>query len=125
MVAPLHGISHAVSSFDAVIKLTTVIYSGGKAIIASGIRNHGTAAGVEEPIDPGISVKYTQLLIDGKFVDAASGRFPDRFGIVDQHFLAWKLSLDCLRVHMFVFLLFRENFPDVGPEDRGGDHPCS
>ncbi|OWM89634.1 aldehyde dehydrogenase family 2 member B7, mitochondrial [Punica granatum] len=43
----------------------------------SGIRNHSTAAVLEEPISPGVSVNYTQLMINGKFVDAASGKtFP-------------------------------------------------
>lgn len=34
---------------------------------------------VEEPIDPCIDVNYTQLLIDGKFVESASGGLPFPF----------------------------------------------
>ncbi|CAL0313172.1 unnamed protein product [Lupinus luteus] len=35
------------------------------------------AATIEEPIKPSVEVQHTQLLIDGKFVDAASGKtFP-------------------------------------------------
>lgn len=32
-----------------------------------------TAAATEEPIQPPVDVKYTKLLINGNFVDAASG----------------------------------------------------
>ncbi|KAJ4754133.1 Aldehyde dehydrogenase [Rhynchospora pubera] len=36
-----------------------------------------TAAAIEDPIAPPVQVNYTQLLIDGKFVDSASGKtFP-------------------------------------------------
>jgi len=43
-----------------------------------GIRRLGTAASaLEEPIAPPVQVKHTQLLIDGQFVNAASGKtFP-------------------------------------------------
>ncbi|KAL5725195.1 aldehyde dehydrogenase (NAD(+)) [Ranunculus cassubicifolius] len=43
-----------------------------------GICRYGTAAAAtEEPITPPVHVNYTQLLINGKFVDAASGKtFP-------------------------------------------------
>ena len=34
----------------------------------------------EVPVKPSVTVKYTQLLIDGKFVDAASGNV-DEFGL--------------------------------------------
>ncbi|KAF5177289.1 Aldehyde dehydrogenase [Thalictrum thalictroides] len=41
-----------------------------------GIGTYSTAV-VEEPITPSVQVNYTQLLINGKFVDAASGKtFP-------------------------------------------------
>lgn len=45
----------------------------------NGIRRFGTAASAleETPIAPPVQVKYTQLLIDGQFVNAASGKtFP-------------------------------------------------
>lgn len=42
------------------------------------VRRHSTAtaaaASIEEPITPPVKVKYTQLLIDGRFVDSASGK---------------------------------------------------
>lgn len=40
-----------------------------------GIGKYSTAAAIEDPINPSVNVNYTQLLIDGKFVDAASGEF--------------------------------------------------
>eukprot|EP00252_Welwitschia_mirabilis_P023923 TRINITY_DN689_c0_g2_i2.p1 TRINITY_DN689_c0_g2~~TRINITY_DN689_c0_g2_i2.p1 ORF type:complete len:453 (-),score=73.99 TRINITY_DN689_c0_g2_i2:191-1549(-) len=42
------------------------------------VRRLGTAAGaLEEPVTPPVQVKYTQHLVDGKFVDSASGKtFP-------------------------------------------------
>ena len=36
-------------------------------------RYKSTLAAVEDPITPPVSVKYNQLLINGQFVDAASG----------------------------------------------------
>ncbi|KAL9360254.1 hypothetical protein Peur_048377 [Populus x canadensis] len=40
-------------------------------------RYNSTLAAVEDPITPPVSVKYNQLLINGQFVDAASGKtFP-------------------------------------------------
>ncbi|XP_065000726.1 aldehyde dehydrogenase family 2 member B7, mitochondrial-like isoform X2 [Musa acuminata AAA Group] len=45
---------------------------------ASGVfRRFSIAAAIEEPISPPVQVKYSQLLINGKFVDSASGKtFP-------------------------------------------------
>jgi aldehyde dehydrogenase (NAD+) len=41
------------------------------------LQRFGTAAAAEEPISPPVQVRDTQLLINGKFVDAASGKtFP-------------------------------------------------
>jgi hypothetical protein len=37
------------------------------------LQRFSTAAVAEEPISPPVQVNYTQLLIDGKFVDSASG----------------------------------------------------
>lgn len=40
------------------------------------LSKYSTAAAVEEqPIKPTVQVDHTQLLIDGKFVDAASGEY--------------------------------------------------
>ncbi|XP_021726992.1 aldehyde dehydrogenase family 2 member B7, mitochondrial-like [Chenopodium quinoa] len=38
------------------------------------VSRYSTAAATEDPITPPVSVKYTQLLIGGKFVDSASGK---------------------------------------------------
>lgn len=73
------------------VNLTSMICSGRLPLIASVIRKHSTAAVLEEPINPGVSVNYTQLLINGKFVDAASGQFPDLFDVVYQYFLALEI----------------------------------
>lgn len=44
---------------------------------AGGIRQFGTAAAAEEPIKPPVEAENTQLLINGQFVDSASGKtFP-------------------------------------------------
>jgi len=50
---------------------------GGKrsvGLLGSGINKYTTAAAAEELITPPVSVPHTQLLINGKFVDAASGK---------------------------------------------------
>lgn len=39
----------------------------------SGTQRFGTVAAVEEPISPPVEVNYTKLLINGQFVDSASG----------------------------------------------------
>ncbi|XP_062159445.1 benzaldehyde dehydrogenase, mitochondrial-like [Alnus glutinosa] len=50
---------------------------GRNASLSRGIGKYSTAAAVENPISPPVSVNYNQLLIDGKFVNAASERtFP-------------------------------------------------
>ncbi|KAJ4754134.1 Aldehyde dehydrogenase [Rhynchospora pubera] len=57
------------------------------SLLPKGERAHGAAAGilqrfstaaaVEDPVAPPVQVNYTKLLIDGKFVDSASGKtFP-------------------------------------------------
>ncbi|KAL4584951.1 hypothetical protein LXL04_009564 [Taraxacum kok-saghyz] len=58
--------------------LSSSIVSRGKTSNLDGkLRRFGTAAVLEEPITPSVRVNYTQLLIDGKFVDSASGKtFP-------------------------------------------------
>lgn len=43
-------------------------YSGSRIV-----RRFGTSAAAEEIISPSVQVSYTQLLIDGNFVDSASG----------------------------------------------------
>nr|GMD24681.1 aldehyde dehydrogenase family 2 member B7, mitochondrial-like [Ipomoea batatas] len=51
-----------------------MIDSGGNSILAGGIHRFSTAAAVEEAIKPPVSVEHTQLLINGHFVDSASGK---------------------------------------------------
>ncbi|CAL5418955.1 unnamed protein product [Camellia sinensis] len=42
-----------------------------------GLCKYSTTTAIEDPIKPPVKAEYTQLLIDGKFVDAASGKkFP-------------------------------------------------
>ncbi|XP_019176626.1 PREDICTED: aldehyde dehydrogenase family 2 member B7, mitochondrial [Ipomoea nil] len=54
-----------------------LLAGGGTSILAGGINRFSTAAAVEEAIKPPVSVEHTQLLINGHFVDAASGKtFP-------------------------------------------------
>ncbi|OVA03738.1 Aldehyde dehydrogenase domain [Macleaya cordata] len=44
---------------------------------ARGISRFSTNASIEEPVTPNVQVKHTQLLINGQFVDAVSGKtFP-------------------------------------------------
>ncbi|KAE9607899.1 putative oxidoreductase [Lupinus albus] len=50
---------------------------GGSAILGARVSKYSTDAAIEEPIKPSVQVEHTQLLINGKFVDAASGKtFP-------------------------------------------------
>ncbi|KAJ8773814.1 hypothetical protein K2173_008277 [Erythroxylum novogranatense] len=51
--------------------------SGRNYGLASVLSRYSTAAAIEEPVTPPVKVGYTQLLIDGKFVEAVSGKtFP-------------------------------------------------
>uniref|UniRef100_A0ACD5ZRG3 Uncharacterized protein n=1 Tax=Avena sativa TaxID=4498 RepID=A0ACD5ZRG3_AVESA len=50
---------------------------GTRGLLPGVLQRFGTAAAAEEPISPPVQVRDTQLLINGKFVDAASGKtFP-------------------------------------------------
>ncbi|XP_058114909.1 benzaldehyde dehydrogenase, mitochondrial-like [Magnolia sinica] len=54
-----------------------ILLEGRYARWGRGICRFGTAAAIEEPITPPVQVNYTKLLIDGQFVDSASGKtFP-------------------------------------------------
>nr|GLL22341.1 aldehyde dehydrogenase family 2 member B7, mitochondrial-like [Ipomoea trifida] len=54
-----------------------ILLSGWKYGVERGIQRFSTAAAVEELVSPGVEVKYTQHIINGKFVDSASGKtFP-------------------------------------------------
>lgn len=54
------------------------LFSAGRSSsVARGIGKYSTDASFEAPIIPSVKVNYTQLLINGQFVDAASGKtFP-------------------------------------------------
>ncbi|KAL0327252.1 UNVERIFIED_CONTAM: Aldehyde dehydrogenase family 2 member B7, mitochondrial [Sesamum angustifolium] len=50
---------------------------GKQSCLGRGIYRYGTTAAHEEPIKPPVTVEYDKLLINGQFVDAASGKtFP-------------------------------------------------
>lgn len=48
--------------------------TGRSSYLRRAIPRYSTAAAIEEPITPSVDIKYTQLLINGKFTDAASGK---------------------------------------------------
>ncbi|KAG5117683.1 hypothetical protein JHK84_043796 [Glycine max] len=48
------------------------INSVGSGALGAGLNKFSTVAAIEEPIKPPIKVEHTQLLFDGKFVDAAT-----------------------------------------------------
>ncbi|WCJ38404.1 aldehyde dehydrogenase 2B7 [Euphorbia peplus] len=51
--------------------------SGRNSGLGRAISRYSTAAAIEDPITPSVSINYNKLLINGQFVDAASGRtFP-------------------------------------------------
>ncbi|KAF5449852.1 hypothetical protein F2P56_030255, partial [Juglans regia] len=55
------------------------LFSRGRNIASPsrGISKYSTDVAIENPVDPPVEVKHTQLLINGQFVDAASGKsFP-------------------------------------------------
>lgn len=47
--------------------------SGGSGYLRRRGSKYSTAAETEDPIEPSLKVQYTQLLIDGHFLNAASG----------------------------------------------------
>ncbi|CAH9120181.1 unnamed protein product [Cuscuta epithymum] len=54
-----------------------LLSGGGTSNLCGRIHRLSTAAAIEEPIKPPVSVEHTQLLINGQFVDSASGKtFP-------------------------------------------------
>ncbi|KAI5679186.1 hypothetical protein M9H77_10136 [Catharanthus roseus] len=53
------------------------VFRGKNSVPGGGICRFSTAAALDEPIKPPVSVEHTQLLINGQFVDAVSGKtFP-------------------------------------------------
>ncbi|XP_071733922.1 aldehyde dehydrogenase family 2 member B4, mitochondrial-like [Rutidosis leptorrhynchoides] len=56
---------------------SSIGYRGQKSSLISEVQRFSTAAVLEQPITPSVKIDYTQNLIDGKFVDSASGKtFP-------------------------------------------------
>ncbi|KAF5443168.1 hypothetical protein F2P56_035750 [Juglans regia] len=50
---------------------------GNISSLSKGISKYSTASAIEEPVSPPVQVNYTELLINGQFVKAASGKtFP-------------------------------------------------
>ncbi|XP_052183249.1 benzaldehyde dehydrogenase, mitochondrial-like [Diospyros lotus] len=68
---------------------SSLLSRGGNYFLGSGVQRFSTAAATEDPIAPPVQVTYTQLLIDGQFVDSASGKtfptFDPRTGDVIAH----------------------------------------
>lgn len=57
--------------------INSLLADGARGLLPGLLQRFGTAAAAEEPISPSVQVGETQLLINGKFVDAASGKtFP-------------------------------------------------
>ena len=46
---------------------------GGASSCGRSLSRFSTASAIEDPIIPNVDIKHTQLLINGQFVDAASG----------------------------------------------------
>ncbi|XP_030961193.1 aldehyde dehydrogenase family 2 member B7, mitochondrial-like isoform X1 [Quercus lobata] len=63
-------------SFSSSSSSSATLFSRGRSTsnLSRGIYKYSTAAAVEDPINPPVKVNYTQLLIGGQFVDAASGK---------------------------------------------------
>ncbi|KAJ7953639.1 Aldehyde dehydrogenase [Quillaja saponaria] len=69
-------LSRSVSSASA-SSSSSLFSRGSSSYQGKAFCRYSTAAALEEPIQPPVKVQETQLLIDGKFVDAASGKtFP-------------------------------------------------
>ncbi|PON98931.1 Succinylglutamate-semialdehyde dehydrogenase [Trema orientale] len=68
---------------------SALLSKGRVPVAVRAIGNYSTAAATEELIKPSVSIDYTKLLIDGKFVDSASGKtfptFDPRTGDVIAH----------------------------------------
>lgn len=62
------------SSLELYLSLFNIItfFIGRLCHLSRGILQYSTST-IEEPVKPPVEVKYSQLLIDGQFVDAVSG----------------------------------------------------
>lgn len=73
------------------------LFPGKNSLQGRGIYRYSTAAALEEPIKPPVSVEYSKLLINGQFVDAASGE-PFFFPIIYMHMIHV--------IHLLSFFMF-------------------
>lgn len=86
---------------------------GRSSSVSRGIGKYSTAAAaVEDPITPPVKVGHTKLLINGQFVDAASGEF---FYSIDGNIVFLLISAEFV---MFA-LVSGKTFPTLDP--RTGD----
>lgn len=56
-----------------VLNCICFLVSGRNYVLGRGIHRFSTTAALEEPIAPPVQINYTKLLINGQFVDSASG----------------------------------------------------
>ncbi|KAH7510751.1 hypothetical protein FEM48_ZijujUnG0098600 [Ziziphus jujuba var. spinosa] len=70
-------ISSRLSRSFGSVSSSSGLFCKGRFPSAGRVGKYSTAAAIEEPITPSVKVNYTQLLINGNFVDSASGKtFP-------------------------------------------------
>ncbi|XP_058193204.1 benzaldehyde dehydrogenase, mitochondrial-like isoform X1 [Rhododendron vialii] len=74
-MAALRLLSRSLRSSSSSSSSSLPLLSRGKnSYLGRGGWKYSTAAAIEEPIKPSLTIDHTQLLINGKFVDAASGK---------------------------------------------------
>ncbi|KAJ8449120.1 hypothetical protein Cgig2_004175 [Carnegiea gigantea] len=67
-------ISRSLSSSSSSTSPSSLLFLRGGSCWGRSLSRYSTAAVVENPIIPPVDVKYSKLLIDGQFVDSASGK---------------------------------------------------
>ncbi|KAL3751719.1 hypothetical protein ACJRO7_012536 [Eucalyptus globulus] len=81
--------SAASSSSSSSSSARALLSRARKPLLGREIKSYSTAAAIEEPINPGVTVNHTQLFINGQYVDSASGKtfptFDPRTGEVIAH----------------------------------------
>lgn len=81
--------SSAASSSSSSSSARALLSRARKPLLGREIKSYSTAAAIEEPINPGVTVNHTQLFINGQYVDSASGKtfptFDPRTGEVIAH----------------------------------------
>lgn len=76
------------------------IYAGRKYGFGRSMHRFSTAAVLDEPIAPPVQINYTKLLINGKFVDSASGCFTFCFFLFFKNVAVWSWFLLFFCVHI-------------------------